>query len=207
MATLYGTTSDGDLVPIQADDQGRLVCEGKQGPAGAPGEPGSPGADSQVPGPPGPPGSPGEDGKDGKDGLDAAWPPAPYDGAILMWSGGQPVWGTPEFLPPEDPYMTSQCINIWSPAANNFKCTFASAVDVDAMIGNTFVMCDVSGSEFSPTSLVYWNSSFGNTTEVNCVMISGPDPRVGSYFKLYQKGYPSKANFALYMAWLKQGSS
>ena len=46
--TLYGTQSNGETLPVQVDDTGRLVAEGLQG----------------EPGPPGPEGPPGEDGGD-----------------------------------------------------------------------------------------------------------------------------------------------
>lgn len=68
MATLYGTTSDGTLIPIQADTEGRLVAQGKEGPQGEPGTPGEPGAPG-LPGEPGPPGADGKDGINGEQGL------------------------------------------------------------------------------------------------------------------------------------------
>ena len=42
--TLYGTQSNGETLPVQVDDTGRLVAEGLQGPKGDPGEQGPPGA-------------------------------------------------------------------------------------------------------------------------------------------------------------------
>ena len=68
MATLYGTTSDGTLIPIQADTEGRLVAQGKEGPKGDKGDPGEPGSDSQVPGPKGDKGDPGDPGPKGDTG-------------------------------------------------------------------------------------------------------------------------------------------
>lgn len=121
MATLYGTTSDGTLIPIQADTEGRVVAQGKEGPKGDKGDPGEPGADSQVPGPPGEKGEPGDQGPKGDTGDQgpigdtgpkgdtgdqgpkgdkgdsgdpgqAEWPPDPYEGSYLIWLDGAPTW-------------------------------------------------------------------------------------------------------------------
>ena len=40
MSILYGTTSDGNTLPVQVDETGRLVAFGAQGPEGKPGPPG-----------------------------------------------------------------------------------------------------------------------------------------------------------------------
>jgi len=62
MTVLQGTMSDGTLIPVQADSQGRLVCEGLQGPEG----------------PQGPPGV-------------GQLPPNPKNGDVLAWDNGL-VW-------------------------------------------------------------------------------------------------------------------
>jgi len=62
MTILQGTMSDGTLVPIQADSQGRLVAEGLQGPQG----------------PQGPPGV-------------GQLPPNPQNGDVLAWDNGL-IW-------------------------------------------------------------------------------------------------------------------
>lgn len=62
MTVLQGTMSDGTLIPVQADSQGRLVCEGLQGPEG----------------PQGPPGV-------------GELPPNPKNGDVLAWDNGL-VW-------------------------------------------------------------------------------------------------------------------
>jgi len=74
MAILQGTMQDGTLIPVQADSQGRLVCEGLQGAEGPAG----------PAGPAGPPGA------------DLSYPPDPYEGAFLMYLNGQPTWGGAE---------------------------------------------------------------------------------------------------------------
>ena len=61
MAILQGTMSDGTLIPVQADSQGRLVCEGLPGPEGPAGPQG-------IQGPAGPKGDAGADGADGATG-------------------------------------------------------------------------------------------------------------------------------------------
>ena len=44
---LYGTQSNGETLPVQVDEFGRLVAEGLQGPPGAEGPPGSDGENGQ----------------------------------------------------------------------------------------------------------------------------------------------------------------
>ena len=70
---LLGTQSNGETLPVQVDDFGRLVAEGLQGP----------------PGPEGPPGI-------------GQLPPDPYEGALLGWLNGTLAWiGTPPVPIPE----------------------------------------------------------------------------------------------------------
>jgi hypothetical protein len=81
MATLYGTTSTGETLPVLVDQFGNLLAKGIDGDPGQPGQPGTPGEPGGE-GPPGPPGTPGE-------GV-----PLPYgpDGAYLQIVDGVPAW-------------------------------------------------------------------------------------------------------------------
>jgi hypothetical protein len=66
MSLLTGLTEQGVEVPLQVDEDGRLVALGLEGPPGVPGAPGLPGEQGVgVPGPPGAPGLPGEPGPPG----------------------------------------------------------------------------------------------------------------------------------------------
>lgn len=65
MTQIFGTKTDGTLVPIQANSKGQLVAQGLDGP----------------PGPEGPPGPPG-----------VTWPGDPFEGAFLSWVNGAPKW-------------------------------------------------------------------------------------------------------------------
>lgn len=70
---LLGTQSNGETLPVQVDEFGRLVAEGLQGPTG----------------PPGPPGT-------------GELPPDPYEGALLGWLNGELTWmGLPPVPIPE----------------------------------------------------------------------------------------------------------
>ena len=61
MAILFGTTSDGNTLPVQVNVSGQLVAQGMDGSPGLQGEPG----------PKGDKGDPGEPGVDGESGLEA----------------------------------------------------------------------------------------------------------------------------------------
>jgi len=63
MAILYGTTADGDSLPVEVNEFGQLVAQGLQGQEG----------------PPGPPGLP-------------ELPPDPFEGAILGWKDNTLSW-------------------------------------------------------------------------------------------------------------------
>ena len=63
MAILYGTTSDGDSLPVEVNEFGQLVAQGLQGQEG----------------PPGPPGV-------------GQLPPDPFEGAILGWKDNTLAW-------------------------------------------------------------------------------------------------------------------
>ena len=79
---LFGTQSNGETLPVQADATGRLVAEG------LPGQPGEPGA-------PGPPGEPGPEGPAGE-GV-----PTPYgeEDSVLTIRNGQPAWYKDQVVP------------------------------------------------------------------------------------------------------------
>jgi len=66
MAILYGTTADGDSLPVEVNEFGQLIAQGLQG---------QPGAE----GPPGPPGI-------------GQLPPDPFEGAFLGWQDGGLAW-------------------------------------------------------------------------------------------------------------------
>lgn len=88
MAILYGTTSDGESLPVQVNETGQLVAQGLRG------EPGEPGGKGDK-GDPGDPGPPGNDGEDGADGIGV---PQPYgeEGSYLWIKDGAPAWTTGE---------------------------------------------------------------------------------------------------------------
>jgi hypothetical protein len=72
MAILYGTTADGDSLPVEVNEFGQLVAQG-------------------LPGQPGPPGPPGV----------GELPPDPFEGAILGWKDNKLSWlGGSVPLPP-----------------------------------------------------------------------------------------------------------
>ena len=102
MAILYGTTSEGESLPVQVNETGQLVAQGLRG---EPGEPGGKG-DKGDPGEPGPPGSPGEDGADG------VGVPQPYgeEGSYLWIKDGEPAWTTGEDPAPEPEPTDDQVI-------------------------------------------------------------------------------------------------
>lgn len=66
MAILYGTTADGDSLPVEVNEFGQLVAQGLQGQEGPPGPPGTPGI-GQL-------------------------PPDPFEGAFLGWQDDQLAW-------------------------------------------------------------------------------------------------------------------
>ena len=65
MAILYGTTAEGESLPVEVNNLGQLVAEG-------------------LPGPDGPPGPPGV----------GELPPDPVEGDALIWQNGELVWGS-----------------------------------------------------------------------------------------------------------------
>ena len=101
---LLGTQSNGETLPVQVDDTGRLVAEGLQGPPGDPGQPGQPG-EPGTPGEPGQPGEPGPPGEPGKDGTNGEGVPLPYgeEYSYLMIKNGVPIWQV-DPNPPLPPY-------------------------------------------------------------------------------------------------------
>tara|TARA_Y100000361_G_scaffold1761_1_gene1463 strand:+ start:1341 stop:2084 length:744 start_codon:yes stop_codon:yes gene_type:complete len=128
--TLYGTQSNGETLPVQVDEFGRLVAEGLQGPPGEKGDKGDTGEE----GPPGPPG---------------AGVPTPYgnDGDVLTIVDGYPQWAAPE--PPPTPIfwrdqISSECGWGEDPVAAPLfafdgSCeTYAITADVNCTITLTF---------------------------------------------------------------------
>lgn len=75
---LYGTQSNGETLPVQVDQTGRLVAEGLPGPEGPQGPQGEQG----IQGPPG-------------EGGGVTWPPGASNGDVLTWVNGEPQWRTP----------------------------------------------------------------------------------------------------------------
>ena len=89
MAILFGTTSDGQTLPVQVNATGQLVAQGMEGAQGPEGPPGPEG----KPGPPGADGQPGDSGLEAEQGI---W--TPYFGnteggeAIIDYSVQQGYW-------------------------------------------------------------------------------------------------------------------
>lgn len=89
MAILYGTTSEGNTLPVQVNASGQLVAAGQDGIQGVPGEKG----DKGDPGPAGPPGKDGADGADGTNGVAesmGSWTPvfsSTTDGVAIIDDG------------------------------------------------------------------------------------------------------------------------
>jgi hypothetical protein len=97
MTILQGTMSDGTVIPVQVDAQGRLVAEGLQGPAG----------------PQGPPGA---------DGSGLTLPPNPHEGWALGWKNGQLTWL--ELVPaPDDGGWTAPIKAVQNTTTPNYAAT------------------------------------------------------------------------------------
>ena len=105
MAILFGTTSDGNTLPVQVNASGQLVAQGMdgspgaQGPQGEPGEPGPPGEQ-------GPPGEPGADGTNGVAETQGTWAPrwsSTTDGeAIITYGNTNGKW-----------YRVAALVTVW----------------------------------------------------------------------------------------------
>ena len=126
---LLGTQSNGETLPVQVDEFGRLVAEGLQGTEGPPGPPGTPGAD----------------------GGSFPLPPDPYEGALLGWLNGGLSWiGTPPVPIPEGVFGP---ITDWDPQSG------ALTVDGDIPdtigTGVYVYQCDATGELYSEG----WNVS------------------------------------------------
>ena len=116
--TLYGTQSNGESLPVQVDEFGRLVAEGLQGSEGPPGPPGEPGAD-------------------GADGGAFPLPPDPYEGALLGWLNGGLAWvGAPPIPIPDGIFGP---ITAWDPQAG----LITVQGDIPADIGNGVYLTQV----------------------------------------------------------------
>ncbi len=89
MSLLTGLTEQGVEVPLQVDEDGRLVALGLQGPPGVPGAPGLPG--EQGVGVPGPPGGPGPQGEQGPPGDPAELIPAGGAAGDALLLSGDPL--------------------------------------------------------------------------------------------------------------------
>ena len=141
---LYGTQSNGETLPVQVDDFGRLVAEGLQGAKGDPGEPGAEGPQ----GPEGPQGQPG-----------TGIPLDGTEGDVLTWIDGAPQWasqGPTDIVWPN--YVTAP--TGWMPGSNSyiiFDGTDAQAATNDA--GGLVLF------EFpEDTSIVSFGMNTSNTT-------------------------------------------
>ena len=121
---LLGTQSNGETLPVQVDDFGRLVAEGLQGSKGDQGEQGPPGAD----------------------GGSFPLPPDPYEGALLGWLDGGLAWvGTPPVPIPEGVF--GPILN-WS--ANDGLLTVDGEIPQQVGNGVYVFQCDNQGELFTP---------------------------------------------------------
>ena len=140
--TLYGTQSNGETLPVQVDEYGRLVAEGLQGSEG-------------------PPGPPGQDGDAGADGGAFPLPPDPYEGALLGWLNGGLAWvGSPPIVIPEGVFGP---IVSWVP--ESAALTVEGDIPADIGTGVYVYQCDETGELFSPGWNVsqQWDSSTTGT--------------------------------------------
>jgi hypothetical protein len=117
MAILQGTMSDGTLIPVQADSQGRLVCEG-------------------LPGPEGPQGPEGPPGPQGPEGPGIVLPANPRNGDVLAWDNGL-IWVSgliPTYPPASGNIVGVSSISgiVWSS-----RLTYSPANPTNAFDGNT----------------------------------------------------------------------
>ena len=126
---LYGTQSNGETLPVQVDDTGRLVAEGLQGQEGPPGPPGQPGAD----------------------GGDFPLPPDPYEGALLGWLNGGLAWiGTPPVPVPDNVFGP---ITAWDP--ENVLVTVSGSIPEEIGTGVYLTQVDSTGTAINPSK--NWN--------------------------------------------------
>jgi hypothetical protein len=103
---LLGTQSNGETLPVQVDDFGRLVAEGLQGSEGPEGPKGDKGdpfvyedfTEEQLESLTGPQGPEGPEGPEGPQGEGVPEYSGVEDGYILMIVAGQPTW-----VPAQDP--------------------------------------------------------------------------------------------------------
>ena len=126
---LLGTQSNGETLPVQVDEFGRLVAEGLQGSEGPPGPPGTPGAD----------------------GGSFPLPPDPYEGALLGWLNGGLAWiGTPPVPIPEGVFGP---ITEWDPQSGAL--TVEGEIPAAIGTGVYVYQCDAAGELYSEG----WNVS------------------------------------------------
>lgn len=114
--------SDGTLIPVQADSQGRLVCEGLQG------QPGQDGA-------PGPTGPEGPQGPPGPEGPGIVLPANPRNGDVLAWDNGL-IWVSG--LIPTYPPASGNIVNVSSISGIVWSSRLSAVDDpTNAFDGNT----------------------------------------------------------------------
>lgn len=139
MAILFGTTSDGNTLPVQVNASGQLVAQGMdgspgaQGPQGEPGEPGPPGEQ-------GPPGEPGADGIDGVTETQGSWTPiwsSTAEGeAIISYTNTTGRW-----------YKTGALVTVWFQIRTS-EVTITNARGALEIVGLPFAFQCGSGSAF-----------------------------------------------------------
>ena len=123
--TLYGTQSNGETLPVQVDDTGRLVAEGLQGPKGDPGEQGPPGAN----------------------GGSFPLPADPYEGALLGWLNNELAWvGTPPVPIPEGVFGPMTSVD---PSG---VITVEETIPSEVGTGVYLIQCDREGKYTNPVS-------------------------------------------------------
>jgi len=195
MAILQGTMSDGTLIPVQADSQGRLVCEGLEGP------PGQDGAQ-------GPQGEPGPQGPQGEPGQGITLPPNARNGDVLAWDNGL-VWVGG--IIPTYPPATGQLIGISQTVGNPYSSYFDPSVinpsggfdgDLNTMASTTgstpWANIDLLWTLPSPMSGIwefYLTQNANNEVEnFNSVFINGNEIEAGSgngWFSVGQRALSS----------------
>ena len=130
MATLYGTTGDGETLPVLVDEFGNLLAKGidgtagQEGPPGPKGDPGDKG-DKGEPGTNGTDGTDGTDGADGQpgaDGKDGEGVPKPYgeEGSFLSIKDGAPAWITGD-NPGPDPGLGTVYLRDTQPCYDSYN--------------------------------------------------------------------------------------
>ena len=116
MAILYGTTGEGETLPVLVDQFGNLLAKGIEGQPGTPGEPGPPGGSFPL-------------------------PSDPYEGAFLGWLNNELAWiGTPPVPIPEGVFGP---ITAWDPGG---LLTVEGAIPSSIKQGVYIYQCNADGS-------------------------------------------------------------